>query len=350
MPLNDFPVIRLLTITFVCFLIALCWAPGLIRILRRYKMGKTIRDAKAAPIMSKLHAAKAGTPSMGGLVIWLTVAAVMMVLSFACETLGATWCSWNFLSRSQTLLPLGALVAAALVGLFDDYLNVKRIGPKGGGLRVRHRLMSYSIIALGGAWWFFSKLQWDTLHVPFYGNFELGWLYVLLFGFVIIATSNAVNLTDGLDGLAGGPLMAAFTAYAVIAFQQGKLDLAVFCAAIVGALMGFLWFNVPPASFFMGDTGAMSLGTVLGVVAMLTNQPLLLPIIGLPFVLETVSVLIQMTSKKLFKKKVFRSAPIHHHLQAVGWTEPQIVLRVWIISLFSATVGVILALIDRVVV
>ena len=350
MPLNDFPVIRLLTITFVCFLIALCWAPGLIRILRRYKMGKTIRDAKAAPIMSKLHAAKAGTPSMGGLVIWLTVAAVMMVLSFACEMLGAAWCSWNFLSRSQTLLPLGALVAAALVGLFDDYLNVKRIGPKGGGLRVRHRLMSYSIIALGGAWWFFSKLQWDTLHVPFYGNFELGWLYVLLFGFVIIATSNAVNLTDGLDGLAGGPLMAAFTAYAVIAFQQGKLDLAVFCAAIVGALMGFLWFNVPPASFFMGDTGAMSLGTVLGVVAMLTNQPLLLPIIGLPFVLETVSVLIQMTSKKLFKKKVFRSAPIHHHLQAVGWTEPQIVLRVWIISLFSATVGVILALIDRVVV
>jgi phospho-N-acetylmuramoyl-pentapeptide-transferase len=350
MPSSAFPVIRLLTVTFACFLIALAWAPGLIRVLRRYKMGKTIRDAEAAPIMNKLHAAKAGTPSMGGIVIWLTVAVVMLILSFGCTVLGATWCSWNFLSRSQTLLPLGAFVAAAFVGLFDDYLNVKRIGPKGGGLRVRHRLMSYSVIALGGAWWFFSKLQWDTLHIPFYGNFALGWPYILLFGFVIIATSNAVNLTDGLDGLAGGPLMAAFTAYAVIAFAQGKLDLAVFCAAIVGALMGFLWFNVPPASFFMGDTGAMSLGTVLGVVAMLTNQPLLLPIIGLPFVLETFSVIIQMTSKKLFKKKVFRSAPIHHHLQAMGWTEPQIVLRVWIISLFSATVGVILALIDRILV
>lgn len=342
-----FPIIKILTITFSCFVIAMAVAPFLIHLLRRLKLGKSIRTAAAAPIASKLHAAKAGTPTMGGLVVWVTVTVVMLVLAFGCTIHASAWCAWNFLSRAQTLLPLGALVAAALVGLVDDYLNIRKIGPAGGGLRMRHRLLSYSVIALVGAWWFFSKLGWDSLHVPFYGTFELGWWYIPIFMFVIIATSNAVNITDGLDGLAGGPLMAAFTAYGVIAFAQGRGDLAVFCAAVVGALMAFLWYNVPPASFFMGDTGAMSLGTALGVVALLTNQPLLLPIIGLPFVVETVSVIIQLLSKKLRGRKVFQSAPLHHHLEASGWTEPQIVMRFWIISLFSAGVGVVLALVDR---
>ncbi|MFZ2804435.1 MAG: phospho-N-acetylmuramoyl-pentapeptide-transferase [Patescibacteria group bacterium] len=342
-----FPIIRILTISFGCFLLGMLWAPILIRLLRRLKMGKNIRDEKSAPIMAKLHAAKAGTPTMGGLVVWVTVAAVMLFLSFGCTVNDSSWCSWNFLSRAETLLPLGALIAAALVGLLDDYLNIKKLGPKGGGLRVRHRLISYSIIALGGAWWFYSKLGFNSVHIPFVGDVVLGWWYVLFFAFVLIATSNSVNVTDGLDGLVGGPLMAAFAGYGVIAFAQGKADLAVFCAAIFGALMAFLWYNVPPASFFMGDTGAMSLGTVLGVVAMLTNQPLLLPIIGLPFVIESLSVLIQVASKKIRKKKVFQSAPIHHHLEAIGWTESQIVFRIWIISLFTTAVGVVLALIDK---
>jgi phospho-N-acetylmuramoyl-pentapeptide-transferase len=213
---------------------------------------------------------------------------------------------------------------------------------------MRHRLISYAVIALGGAWWFYSKLEWDVFHIPFYGTFSLGWIYILVFVFVIVATSFSVNETDGLDGLAGGPLMASFAAYAVIAFSQGKLELSIFCGAIVGALMAFLWYNVPKASFFMGDTGSMSLGTVLGMVAMLTNQPLLLPLIGLPFVIETVSVMIQVFWKKVLKRKFFKSAPIHHHLEASGWTEPQIVLRTWIISLFCAGIGVVLALIDRI--
>jgi phospho-N-acetylmuramoyl-pentapeptide-transferase len=343
-----FPIIRILSITFICFVIGIAWAPALIRLLKKWKMGKTIRDASSAPIMSKLHAAKSGTPTMGGIVVWLTVLVVMLVLSLGCAVQDKAWCSWNFLSRGQTLLPLGALVAAAIVGLADDYLNIKKIGPQGGGFRMRHRLFSYALIAAGGAWWFFSKLEWDFLHIPFYGNFSLGWVYLLVFAFVIIATSFSVNETDGLDGLAGGPLMAAFAAYAVIAFAQGKTDLAVFCAAIVGSLMAFLWYNVPPARFFMGDTGAMSLGTALGVVAMLTNQPLLLPLIGLPFVIESLSVIVQIISKKVFKRKFFKSSPLHHHLEASGWTEPQIVFRTWVISLFSAGVGIILALIDRV--
>lgn len=347
MSLDVFPLIRILTVTAACFIIAVLWAPALIRALKKWGMGKSIRDAETAPIMSKLHAAKAGTPTMGGLVMWVTVTVVTLGIALGCSVWDGAWCSWNFLTRPQTLLPLGALVASAIVGLADDYLNIRKIGPHGGGLRMRHRLISYAIIAFGGAWWFFSKLDWDSLHVPFYGTFHLGWLYIPVFAFVIIATSFSVNETDGLDGLAGGPLMAAFGAYAVIAFAQGKADLAVFCAAIAGTLMAFLWYNVPPASFFMGDTGAMSLGTVLGVVAMLTNQPLLLPVIGLPFVVESVSVIVQIASKKFRKKKVFRSAPIHHHLESGGWTEPQIVLRFWIVSLFSAGVGVVLALADH---
>ncbi len=345
---SNFAVIRLLVLTFACFLLALAWAPLLIRLLKKYKMGKSIRDAESAPVMAGLHAAKSGTPTMGGLVIWVTVAVVAGLTWGACQVVDGASCGWNFMTRGQTLLPLGAMVAAALVGLVDDYLNIRRIGPKGGGLRVRHRILSYTVLAVFCASWFYAKLGWDMMHVPFYGNFSLGLLYVPLFAFVLVATSNSVNVTDGLDGLAGGPLMAAFAAYAVIAFTQGKTDLAVFCACIVGALMAFLWFNVPPASVFMGDTGAMSLGTVLGIVAMLTNQPLLLPIIGLPFVLESLSVIVQVASKKLRGKKVFKSAPVHHHLEASGWAESQIVFRVWLISLLSAGAGVILALRDRI--
>ncbi len=347
--LTNLVIIRLLILAFLCFLLALSWAPFLIRTLKKYKMGKSIRTVESAPIMSELHAGKSGIPTMGGVLIWLTVIVVAFFFWVSCKApFSNPACSWNFISRGQTILPMGALIAAAFVGLLDDYLNIKRIGPKGGGLRVRHRLISYTLIAVTCAWWFYSKLGWDVMHIPFYGNFVLGWLYIPLFTFVIVATSNSVNLTDGLDGLAGGPLMAAFTAYAVIAFSQGKFDLAIFASCIVGALMAFLWFNVPPASLFMGDTGAMSLGTALGILAMLTNQPFLLPIIGLPFVLESLSVILQVGSKKIRGKKIFHSAPVHHHLEKIGWKESQIVFRVWMISLLSAGCGVILALVDRV--
>ncbi len=342
-----FPMMRILAISFVTFALGMALAPLVLRILRKYKLGKQLRDAKDAPVFAALHAAKAGTPTMGGIVIWLTVLIVSVTIWSKCELLGGVSCDWNFLTRSQTLLPFGALIAAALVGIVDDYLNVRRIGPKGGGLRMRHRLISYTLIALGGAWWFYAKLGWDFLHIPFYGNLPIGLLAIPFFTLVIVATSFSVNETDGLDGLAGGPLMTAFTAFSVISFIQGRLDLAVFCAAISGALMAFLWFNVTPASFFMGDTGAMSLGTVLGVVAIFTNQPFLLLIIGLPFVIESVSVIIQLTSKKLRGKKVFLSAPIHHHLEAIGWKESQIVFRTWIISFFCASAGVIIALLDQ---
>jgi len=327
----------------IAFLIAILWAPSLIKFLRATKMGKGIRSAEEAPIYAQLHAKKAGTPTMGGILIWVTV----LLLAFLPSILPG-FDDINFLSRKETWLPLGALVASALVGLVDDYLNVKGIGPHGGGIRARHRLLLYTIIASVGAWWFFYKLDWDLLHVPFFGTFALGWWYIPVFIIIIVATSFSVNEADGLDGLAGGLLLAAYGAFGAIAFAQGKYDLAALCAVIVGAIVAFLWYNIHPARFFLGDTGAMSLGVTLGIVAMLTNYALLLPIICLPFVIESVSVIIQILSKKFRNKKVFRVAPIHHHFEAIGWPEPQIVMRAWMIAGITAVVGLALALADMV--
>ncbi|MBI4599098.1 phospho-N-acetylmuramoyl-pentapeptide-transferase [Candidatus Uhrbacteria bacterium] len=342
-----FEIVRILLLTSVSFLAAFAWTPLLLRFLQTRKLGKRIRDSSQAPVFSSLHAKKSGTPTMGGVVVWATVLVLTLLLAIVGawfpDLLGGRL---NFLSRSQTLLPLGVLVASALVGLVDDYLNIRGVGPNGGGLRVRHRLMVYTAIAIIGAWWFAFKLDWDLLHVPFVGNFNIGWWYIPFFIMTIVATSFSVNETDGLDGLAGGTLLTSFGAFAVIAFAQGKYDLAALCAAILGALLAFLWFNIHPARFMMGDTGAMSLGVTLGVVALLTNSALLLPLIGFPFVLESVSVLLQLTSKHVWKRKVFLSAPIHHHLEAKGWPEPQIVMRFWVISMVSASLGVAVALLD----
>lgn len=348
--IDSVSVARPLGIMAVSFLIAFVFMPVLIRALRRAKMGKNIRDDKSAPIMAALHKNKAGVPTMGGIVIWGTVLILALGLGEICRFVDSAnvLCRASFLSRGQTWLPLGLMVAAALIGLVDDYWNIKRLGPRGGGLRKRHRVLSYTLIAIIGAVWFITKLSWDQLHIPFVGTYALGLWYVPFFILTITATSLSVNETDGLDGLAGGGLLAAFGAYAIIAWSQGRTDLATLCAAIIGALLAFLWFNVNPADVMMGDTGAMSLGTVLGVVALITNQPLLLIIIGFPFVIESLSVIVQVASKTLRGKKVFQSSPLHHHLEATGWTEPRIVMRFWLLSFVCAGIGVVVALIDRV--
>lgn len=346
----DFNVIKILLLSALAFAVAILWTPALTFLMYKYKWGKRIRPASSgAPVMAALHEHKAGTPTMGGLLIWVTV----LVLAFIFWGLAA-WTDWqifdqlNFLTRSQVWLPLGALVAAALVGLVDDILNIKGIGSKGGGLQMRHKLMLYTAIAVVAAFWFYFKLDWNSFHIPFDGEFIIGLWYIPIFIFIIVATSNAVNITDGLDGLAGGLLASAFAAYGIIAFTQGRYDLATFCGVIVGALLAFLWFNIPPARFYMGDTGSMALGVTLGIVAMLTNSVLILPIIGFLFMLETLSVIIQMVSKKYFKRKVFISAPLHHHLEAMGWSESKIVMRFWLIGTVMAFIGVIISLVDRI--
>ena len=323
--------------------------PILTHYLYKYKLGKQIRTSDQAPVYSKLHAKKSGTPTMGGILIWFTTLIMALFFFYLAKITDISFIEkLNFLTRGETLLPLGALVASAIVGLLDDLFNIRKVGPHGGGLTVKHRLLFYTIIAIFGAYWFYAKLDWDVIHIPFMGNFEIGLWYIPLAIFVIVATSFSVNETDGLDGLAGGALLSAFASFAVIAFIQGRFNLATFCIVIVGSLLAFLWFNIPPARFFMGDTGAMALGTTLGIVAMLTNSVIVLPIIGFVLVLESMSVIIQLTSKRLRNgKKVFISSPIHHHLEAIGWPESKIVMRFWVISGVTSVLGLILVLIDH---
>lgn len=343
----NFFITKIFFLTTISFILTLLWTPALTHFLYKYRLGKGIRDAKAAPIFASMHKNKAGTPTMGGILIWGTTLFLSVLFFYLSRIFDGIFGQLNFLSRSQTLLPLGALIASALVGLVDDLFDVWRMGKDGGGLRMRHRFLIYGLIAVVGAWWFYYKLGWTTLYVPFMGYLDIGLWYIPFFIFVIIAAAHSVNLTDGLDGLAGGTLLTAFGAYGAISFALGRYDLAAFCGVIIGALLAFLWFNINPARFFMGDTGSMSLGVTLGIIAMLTNAALLLPIIGFIFVVETISVLIQMISKKFFHRKFFISSPFHHHLEAKGWPEPKIVMRFWVIAAVSAVIGLILFLIPQ---
>lgn len=348
--MQDFYIIRIFLFTAAAFGFTILWTPFFTHFLYKYKLGKKIRSSGETPIFTKMHAHKTGTPTMGGVLIWVTVLIFSLFFLYLSKLFpGGLFEDLNFLNRSQTFLPLGALVASALIGLFDDWLDVRGKGVRGGGgLGMGHRLLIYTFIAAIGAVWFYFKLGWDVFHIPFLGDFTLGWSYILIFILVIVATSFSVNETDGLDGLAGGVLLFSFASYAVISFSQGKYELATFCGVIVGALLAFLWFNVIPARFYMGDTGAMSLGVTLGIIAMLTNTALILPIIGFVLVLESVSVILQLTSKKLRNgKKIFLSAPIHHHFEAKGWAEPKIVFRFWIVSGIAAVVGLMIFLLDH---
>ncbi len=342
-------IIIILVLSSLAFLWAIAWTPLWTSILYKYKLGKTIRNSGATPIFSKLHAAKSGTPTMGGVLIWLTT----VVFAFGFFYLAKIF-SWpflsdlNFLSRTETWLPLGCLVASALVGLLDDWLDVKGKGTNGGGgLTMGKRLLIYTAIATVGALWFYFKLGRDTFNIPFLGNFHLGWIYILVFVFVIVGTAFSVNQSDGLDGLAGGTLLISFASYAVISFMNQRYDLATFCGVICGALLAFLWFNITPARFYMGDTGSMSLGITLGVIAMLTDTALILCVIGFIFVVEAVSTIAQILSKKIRHKKIFLSAPIHHHLEAIGWSEAKIVMRFWVISGVAAASGLAIFLLNR---
>ena len=342
-----FNVVRIFTMAAVAFFLTLVITPFWTKILYKYRLGKGVVRLDNAPIFSELHKKKVGIPTMGGVVIWATVALLAIIFWVLSKLYpGTAIGDVNFLSRAQTWVPFAALMVAALFGLLDDMLGVLRRGPWGGGLRMRDRLIMYALVGAGGAWWFYSKLGWDFINIPFIGDFEVGLYYIPFFIFVIIASAFSANETDGLDGLAAGVFLTMFGAYAAIAFDQGRMDLVVFLAAIMGSLVAFLWFNIYPAKFFMGDTGSMSLGVTLGVVAMLTNTPFLLIPIAIIFIMESGSVIIQLTSKKLRHKKVFLSTPIHHHFEAIGWPETQVTMRFWLISAIGAIIGLIIFLVD----
>lgn len=330
---------------FLGFGIALAFAPSFIRLLHKWKLGKNIRevasDGKEAKLFNELHKKKKGTPTMGGVLIWGSVL-IVLLLSRLLSYLGIF--EHSLINRKETYLAIFTLITVALLGAVDDLFGIKGWG-RSKGLNIRPKFFWLLIFATMGALWFHFKLGYDQLHIPGVGDFFIGAWYIPLFIFIISGSANAVNFTDGLDGLAGGLLIIAFGTYSGIAYAHGLFILSAFCAVIAGATLAFLWFNIPPARFYMGDTGAYSLGATLGVIAMLTDTVLVLPFIAAIFVLETLSVIIQLTSKKFFNKKVFHIAPIHHHFEHLGWPESQIVMRFWIAGGLFAVLGLILGLI-----
>ena len=337
--------VRLLFTVLLSFAVAMFLVPPIDRLIRRVKAGKRIAK-EGAPIFSQLHQQKEGTPVMAGIIIWLTVLILALVFAVFSGIFDGFWSQLNFLNRSQTYLPLAAFILSALIGALDDMVGVLKLGGKN-GLSMRQRLLLYSFIGLLVSWWFAFKLNWDYLHVPFLGNYPIGiWGYALFAFAVVIATSFSMNETNGLDGLAEGVALIALACLAVVAFVMGRYDLAVMTASIIGALVAFLWFNIYPARFFMGDTGSMSLGVVIAIIALLTDTALLLPFFSFILIVESLSVILQTAAKKVFKQKIFISTPIHHHFEAKGWLEPQITMRFWIVSGIAASFGLILFLLD----
>ena len=341
-------VVRVLGLSMLSFLIALAITPFISKLLYRLKFAKQIRTSSSTPVFSSLHQKKAGTPTMGGIIIWATILGLALVLWILNNLFDGFWGYLNFVDRAQTYLPIAAMLIAAILGLADDVLGVLKIGPHGGGLRMSQKILLYLLLALFGALWFYYRLGWDVLMVPFAGNIQIGWLYVPLFIFIIVASAFSANETDGLDGLLGGVMLFAFLALTAVAFVLERYHLAAFGGVTAGALLAFLWFNIYPARFFMGDTGSMSLGITMGMIAMLTNTTLFLPLFAIILVIESLSVIIQVLSKKFRGgQKVFLSAPIHHHFEALGWHETRITMRFWIVSAVFSALGLVLFFLNR---
>ena len=320
----------------IALVIAMILTPVYTFFAYKYKFWKQERHddvgGKTLSVKTKLHAEKhkRHIPTMAGIIFVLAIIIVTMVFNF---------------DRGQTWLPLAALAVGAIVGLIDDIINLKSEGMGFAGLRpwIKFTMITVAGVILG--WFFFTKLGYTTIDVPFLGEWDLGWFIIPIFAFIVVATGNAVNITDGLDGLAGGLLMMSFGAFAIIALLQGNFGIAGFCFTIVGALLAYVWFNIFPARFFMGDIGSFALGVSLGVVAMLTDSLFLLPIIGGLFVIEAGSSLVQIFSKKLrHGKKILLSAPLHHHLEASGWPESKVTMRFWVIGSVLAVAGLIIGL------
>lgn len=324
-----------LTLGFLGFALAMLLTPIYTKYAFKYKLWKRPRtdtvSGEKAVVFQKMHAEKhrRHIPTMAG-VIGLSALSIVTLL-------------FN-LDRGQTWLPLAAAIGAGLVGLLDDLINLKGTGKGTAGLNFKIKLLLTTFIAAALSYWFVYKLGYNAVQIPFGGELVFAAPLLLIgFMFVIIATANAVNITDGLDGLAGGLLVTAFATFSLIAFLQGNFGIAGFCLTLVGVLLSYLWFNIFPARFFMGDIGSFAFGTSLAVVAIMLNSVLLIPVIGLMFVVEVGSVVLQLLSKKIFKQKIFLSAPIHHHFEAKGWPETKVTMRFWVLGQISGVLGLLVA-------
>ncbi len=343
-----FQTTRIILLATIAFFAALVITPFWFKFLEKAQFRKQIREKSETPVFHKFHERKSGTPTAGGVIIWGTVLALAFVFWLLSMIFDGPWKQLNFVNRAETYLPMAALGFAGILGFIDDWFGVRRRGgASGGGIKIRHKLMLYAAIAAVGAWWFYFRLDWHILSVPFFGSFDIGFWYIPIFMFIIIASAFSANETDGLDGLLGGVCLFAVCSLTTVAFILNRYDLAAFGAAIAGALLAFLWFNIYPAKFFMGDTGSMSLGIAIGVISMLTNTTLLLPFFAVIFVIESLSVIIQLASKKFRGKKIFLSSPLHHHFEALGWPESQVTMRFWIISAIFCALGLVVFFVAR---
>lgn len=341
--------------TIAAFSIGMILAPFIIDFLYAHKLWKKKAGNKGSitgggtPIFDKLHKEKdTGTPRMGGVVVWLSVVLTVILFAFTAllfpDTLGE---KLNFLSRNQTWIPFVTLIIGAILGLIDDILVVSdRGGYVGGGLSLlKVRVPVVALVGLLIGLWFFYKLGVDSISIPFNGDLSLGLLFIPFFSLVMVAVFSG-GVIDGLDGLSGGVFASIFFSYAIIAFFQNQIDLAAFSAVVAGATLAFLWFNIPPARFYMTETGMIALTMCLTVVAFLTEQVAVLPIIAFPLFLSSGSVIIQVLSKKLRKgKKVFLVAPIHHHFEALGWPSYKVTMRFWVVTIICSIFGVVTALV-----
>jgi len=331
--------IRIFLLGFFSFLLSMVITPLYTTLAYRGEWWKRQRDEAwsggVAAVYKKLHAAKhkRNIPTMAGVIFVCSIAIVTVVAN---------------LDRGQTWLPLAGMLGAGAIGLADDVMNIRSSRGGVAGMRAKLKFFLYSLVALAGGYWFYAKLDVTSIYLPGINYWHIGAFVILLFWLVVVATANAVNMSDGLDGLAGGLLVSSFLGYAVISVIERKYGLAAFCFTVVGALLSYTWFNIYPARFFMGDVGAFALGTALGIIAMQTNTIYVLPIIGAVYVMETGSVIINRVSKKLrHGKKVFLSSPIHHHFEAIGWPETKVTMRFWILGQVATVLGIIVFLVGR---
>ena len=347
------PIAKILVPAGISFIVGIGLTPLLAHYLYRYKAWKKIPgkiglDGTTAHEFNRLHSGnEVRAPRMGGIVIWASVLLTVVGIAIAGAFLpGLGLSQFNFLSRSQTWLPLATLLLGALVGLVDDLLVIR---PEGRGLRLRFRLLLVILLSAFIGWWFFAKLDVTAVGIPFSAPLEIGWLIVPLFILTSLSLF-ASGVIDGIDGLSGGVFASIFASYTIIAFAQQQIDLAAFTASVIGGLLAFLWFNIPPARFYMSDTGTMGLTLAIGTIAFMTDTLgggvgiAVLPIIGALLVVTVLSDVAQVLSKVFLGRKLLRIAPLHHHFEALGWPGPKVVMRYWVLSVVFAFAGVIIAL------
>ncbi len=347
-------IIKILFPALMAFLIGIAITPTCTDIMYRMKLwrrksrSKVNTEAMSADFQ-KIHNEKGeiSTPRVGGVIVWFSIILTIIALAVLAFIFpNETTSKLSFLSRNQTLLPLFALLFASIVGLIDDLLQIhgKEIKMTDGISR-KLRILIVLLIGAVGAWWFYFKLGVLDIHVPFYGDLDLGMLFIPFFMFVVLGVFSS-SVIDGIDGLAGGVMAAAYASYMLIAYSQNQIDLAAFCAVVTGSILAFLWFNIPPARFYFGETGMLGLTVALAIVAFLTREVLLIPLIAFPLFATSISSALQMFSKKYFGKKIFRIAPLHHHFEAIGWPTYKVTMRYWIIAIISAVIGAIIAIIS----